>query len=262
LVIEGLNVVTENVCNTSINVAVTSQYVATSLCKLIVITTGIAIADMLSDGSVINFLSSLGNGFSGGNFISDSVVDAVPLINDIIQPVVTVIADPIKYTSLSDSIKLDMLMLNELKPVTTILQSSAYNLLNTTILIKALNNGFFFEPEYFKLAVGYGDLYSEVLDFSLNPLQVYHNQPTLRKLYLMEMLNYVDIDYKTYIDTCRLENIFQAQAQLVEAMHMSCNLGTLSLEELMLRNMFGLHLYSINPTIFDAIFIRAGEANR
>jgi hypothetical protein len=26
--------------------------------------------------------------------------------------------------------------------------------------------------------------------------------------------------------------------------------------------MFGLHLYSINPTIFDAIFIRAGEANR
>jgi hypothetical protein len=87
-------------------------------------------------------------------------------------------------------------------------------------------------------------------------MNIYHNQLFLRKLYLMEMLEYKDVDFKPYIDACKLENIFQAQAQLVEAMQLSCNLGSLSIEELMLRNMFGLHLYSIDPTIFDAIFIK------
>jgi len=261
--IKGLNVVAENVCNTSINVDLTSQYVSTSLCKFIVVATGLTIVNILSDGLFLNIVSSLGNGFSDGDIFAASAVNVAPIIQPVQAVIETLIIDPIRYTSLRDSINSDLILLKELKPVTTILNSSAYGLLNTCILVKALNHGFFFSPEYFKTGVGYYDFYSEFLESTKeNAVQFINNQPILRKLYLKESLNYYNIDYKLYIDMCKLESVNQAQAQLVEAMQVSCNLGTLSLEELILRNTFGLYLYSKDSTLFDALFLRSAYTGK
>lgn len=254
--IKGLNVVAENVFDTSINVDIVSQHVTSSLCQFIVIATGLTIANLLSDNLLMNIVSAYGNGFSEVDIFAYSVNNTITSVSPLIEPIVTEIINPIKYTSLSDSIRLDLILLNELKVVSTVLNSPVYDLLNNTILLKMFNHGFFFTPDYFKLGIEYGDFYPEVLNFSANPIKVYHNQPFLRNLYLKEGLGFKDIDYESYVNICGFENIHQAQAQLVEAMQLSCNLGTVGCEEMVLRNMFGLYLYSVDPTLFDASFIR------
>jgi len=256
--IKGLNVVVENVSNSSIDVDLTSQYVNTSLCKFIIIATGFTIINMLSDGLILNCISALGNGFTENDLYNSVVVNTVSLLQPVYAVVETIVVDPIKFTSLRESINLDLILLNELKTVTTILNSSTYDLLNTAIMIKAWNHGFFISFEYFKTSVGYFNYYEEFMALARNDsMKFINNQAFLRKLYLMDVLKYNNINYQSYIDICGFENIQQAQAQLVEAMPISCNLGTVSLEELILRNMFGLYLYSCDPMIFDAFFIKS-----
>jgi len=139
--IKGLNVIAENVCSTSINVDLTSQYVTSSLCKFILIATGLTIFDILCNGI---FYSDFSYVFASLLKESDVINYSVAnTILPVLETAKTIVSTPIKYTSLNDSIMQDLIFLNELKPVTTILNSSAYGLLNTTILIKAFNNGFF-----------------------------------------------------------------------------------------------------------------------
>ncbi|MGZ5486783.1 MAG: hypothetical protein ACXWFB_12915, partial [Nitrososphaeraceae archaeon] len=200
--------VAENVCNVSIDVDLTSQYVNTSLCKFIIIATGFTIVNMLSDGILLNFASAFGYGFTVNDLYNSAVVNTVPLLQPVYALVETIVVDPIKYTSLRESINLDLILLNELKVVTTILNSSIYDLLNTAIMMKALNHGFFISFDYFKTSVEYLSYYEEFMALARNDsMQFINNQAFLRKLYLMEALKYNNINYQSYIDICGFENV-------------------------------------------------------
>jgi len=250
---EVVSVAYEKVMHVPLDVKYSSDFIFCLFTSVILVESGLTILNLiLNDHIIIHQVAQLHNlGIVNEQVIVPLVTTIAPTIT---EQIVEVIPSTIKYQSLSDSINTDLILLNELKCVTTMSQQTIDNISNA-ILIKWFDSGIFLQHEDYKYYVNLYEsgFYNSAIE-NVELINLIQNAPILRKYFLYRMLKMDSVNYADLIAQCNLNSEFEVYVQLLETFKYSHSLGGVYMDELVLRNLYGLQLISENPHYFNGIF--------